>query len=231
MLFLFNCRPHAKKQSEEIASITVLFARCDRWAVSYSVTNQILHCGSVSLCAEHRRRHSCFHRRVRCRRSKTDIIPQYKIEKKQLQKYLPVVSKVALDQVACSERRHEGQLSSKYCATHYSCKCVSILARFYFTGTYTRKIKLISCWYLKILVGLKFVPLTRRMSRQEAWAGRVVPPPIVPISMEGIVQVTYRSLPSSPHGSIRVMQLLLPTFCAGSWNNKNLGCLVLGNAK
>lgn len=60
-------------------------------------------------------------------------------------------------------------------------------------------------------------PWTPNILRQAAWAGRIVPPPTVPTSREGIVQEMKRSFPSSPHGSMRVMQLLLPTFCAGSW--------------
>jgi hypothetical protein len=58
---------------------------------------------------------------------------------------LPVVSEVALDQMACCKCRHERQLSRKYCATHYSCKSVGILARFRFAGTCTTKISVIAC--------------------------------------------------------------------------------------
>jgi hypothetical protein len=39
--------------------------------------------------------------------------------------------------------------------------------------------------------------LTWRRSRQADWAGRWVPPPTVPTSIEGIVHEMYRSLPSS----------------------------------
>jgi hypothetical protein len=50
-------------------------------------------------------------------------------------------------------------------------------------------------------------------SRQDPWASRTVPPPIVPISIEGIVQEIYKSRPLA---SITVMQFELPTVCAGS---------------
>ena len=53
--------------------------------------------------------------------------------------------------------------------------------------------------------------------RQADWAGRKVPPPTVPTSMEGMVQETLKSAPSWPQGSIRVRQLELPTFWAGSY--------------
>ena len=52
--------------------------------------------------------------------------------------------------------------------------------------------------------------------RQADWGGSMVPPPTVPISMEGMVQVMYRSSPLVPAFSIRVMQFELATFCAGS---------------
>ena len=53
--------------------------------------------------------------------------------------------------------------------------------------------------------------------KQDDWAGRTVPPPTVPTSMEGMVHETRRSAPSRPHGSISVRQLELPTFWAGSY--------------
>lgn len=53
--------------------------------------------------------------------------------------------------------------------------------------------------------------------RQACWGGRLVPPPTVPSSIEGMVQLMYRSSPVGPDASIRVMQLLLPTDWAGSW--------------
>lgn len=39
-------------------------------------------------------------------------------------------------------------------------------------------------------------PLTPQMSRHPAWAGKCVPPPTVPTSMEGIVTLTCKLLPS-----------------------------------
>merc|ERR1712232_523584 len=51
--------------------------------------------------------------------------------------------------------------------------------------------------------------------RQAACAGNEVPPPTVPTSIEGIVQLIQRS-PSFVSSNI-VRQLLLSTFCAGSW--------------
>mmetsp|Transcript_17910 Transcript_17910/g.39715 ORF Transcript_17910/g.39715 Transcript_17910/m.39715 type:complete len:242 (+) Transcript_17910:347-1072(+) len=58
-------------------------------------------------------------------------------------------------------------------------------------------------------------PRTPQMSRQPACAGRWVPPPTVPTSMEGMVTLTCRDLRSSAY-SMMVRQLLLSTFCAGS---------------
>lgn len=54
--------------------------------------------------------------------------------------------------------------------------------------------------------------------RQACCGGRLVPPPTVPSSMEGMVQLTYRSSPSGPAASIWVMQLELPTVWAGSYS-------------
>ena len=39
-------------------------------------------------------------------------------------------------------------------------------------------------------------PLTPQMSRHPAWAGRCVPPPTVPTSIEGMVTLTCKLLPS-----------------------------------
>ena len=52
--------------------------------------------------------------------------------------------------------------------------------------------------------------------RQDCCGARLVPPPTVPSSIEGMVQLIYRSSPSGPTCSIRVIQLLLPTVWAGS---------------
>lgn len=57
--------------------------------------------------------------------------------------------------------------------------------------------------------------------RHARCGGRLVPPPTVPSSMEGIVQLMYRSSPSGPAASICVMQLELPTVWAGSWHIQN----------
>lgn len=65
----------------------------------------------------------------------------------------------------------------------------------------------------------------RHTCRQACCGGRMVPPPTVPSSMEGMVQLMYRSFPSGPAGSIRVMQLLLPTDWAGSCGSE--ACLML----
>ena len=48
----------------------------------------------------------------------------------------------------------------------------------------------------------------------------MVPPPTVPSSMEGMVQLMYRSSPPGPDASIWVMQLELPTVWAGSWGGR-----------
>jgi len=58
-------------------------------------------------------------------------------------------------------------------------------------------------------------PLTPSIARQPPWAWRVVPPPTVPTSTEGMVTDTCRLSPSSAK-SITVMQLEDSTFWAGS---------------
>lgn len=70
------------------------------------------------------------------------------------------------------------------------------------------------------------LPFTPNMSRHADCAGSCVPPPTVPISIEGIVHDMYKSFPSSPHGSIKVIQLLLPTFCAGSLKYNKLTIMI-----
>lgn len=67
--------------------------------------------------------------------------------------------------------------------------------------------------FMKVYFEIKNTKLT---SKHEACAGNIVPPPIVPNSMDGIVHEIYKSLLSGPHGSIIVMQFELPTFWAGS---------------
>mmetsp|Transcript_78173 Transcript_78173/g.108618 ORF Transcript_78173/g.108618 Transcript_78173/m.108618 type:complete len:373 (-) Transcript_78173:500-1618(-) len=57
-------------------------------------------------------------------------------------------------------------------------------------------------------------PRSPSISSAAACAGRVVPPPTVPTSTEGIVTDTRKPSPSL---SITVMHVLLSTFCAGSW--------------
>lgn len=52
--------------------------------------------------------------------------------------------------------------------------------------------------------------------RQACWAGRMVPPPTVPTSIQGMVQLMYRSSWVGPVASIKVIQLLLATHWAGS---------------
>ena len=49
-------------------------------------------------------------------------------------------------------------------------------------------------------------------SRHDACGGNTVPPPIVPTSMDGILQLMYRSSPLGPRGSMIVMQLELAMF-------------------
>ena len=44
-------------------------------------------------------------------------------------------------------------------------------------------------------------PLTPHMSKHPAWAGRCVPPPTVPTSMEGMVTLTCKLLPSYDNDS------------------------------
>ena len=58
-------------------------------------------------------------------------------------------------------------------------------------------------------------PATPRRSRQAFCAARWVPPPTVPTSMDGIVQLMCKSIPSFD-GVSCVMQLDDSTFCAGS---------------
>ena len=52
-------------------------------------------------------------------------------------------------------------------------------------------------------------------TRSRTWAARCVPPPTVPVSIDGMVHAKYRSSPLL-HGSMLMMQLDDSTFCAGS---------------
>lgn len=56
-----------------------------------------------------------------------------------------------------------------------------------------------------------------------------MPPPTVPNSIEGMVQLMYRSSPVGPDASIRVMQLLLPTDWAGSYRTEAYAYISTGN--
>ena len=56
--------------------------------------------------------------------------------------------------------------------------------------------------------------------RQACCGARLVPPPTVPSSIEGMVQLMYKSSRVGPVASIRVMQLLLVTVWAGSWRTR-----------
>jgi hypothetical protein len=51
-------------------------------------------------------------------------------------------------------------------------------------------------------------PRTPQISKQPAWAGKCVPPPTVPTSIDGMVTLTCSDLPSSAYSMI-VKQLLL----------------------
>mmetsp|Transcript_7878 Transcript_7878/g.26807 ORF Transcript_7878/g.26807 Transcript_7878/m.26807 type:complete len:225 (+) Transcript_7878:242-916(+) len=64
--------------------------------------------------------------------------------------------------------------------------------------------------------GARAAPRHPIISRHAPCAGSEVPPPTVPTSMLGMVTLTWRLSPSSAT-SMRVMQLELSTFCAGSW--------------
>lgn len=55
--------------------------------------------------------------------------------------------------------------------------------------------------------------------KQACCGSKLVPPPTVPISIDGIVQLMYRSSLVAPVRSIKVMQLELPTFCAASFRS------------
>ena len=77
-----------------------------------------------------------------------------------------------------------------------------------------------SCWIQsEISFSVFILELKYQTSRQALCALRTVPPPMVPISIEGIVHETWRS--PFPRASIRVIQLELPTVCAGSWTMSN----------
>uniref|UniRef100_A0A1A9ZMB7 Uncharacterized protein n=1 Tax=Glossina pallidipes TaxID=7398 RepID=A0A1A9ZMB7_GLOPL len=72
--------------------------------------------------------------------------------------------------------------------------------------------------FLALSPGLfRLLPRTPSKSRQAPCAGKQVPPPTVPTSSDGIVQVMYKSSLLSPRHAIRVEQLLDVTFWAGSW--------------
>lgn len=160
-MLLFNYCPLAKAARINRRQLCRLLVAIGGQWVTHSVTNQILHCGSVSVgvCAEYRRCHSRLHWWARCWWSETRncrqfisslilVSPKINLLSSQIF-FVPVVSEVALDQMPCRKCRHEGQLSGKYCATHYSCKSVGILARFRFAGTYARKISVIA-WLIEV---------------------------------------------------------------------------------
>lgn len=63
--------------------------------------------------------------------------------------------------------------------------------------------------------------------RQADCGGSTVPPPTVPISMDGIVQLMNRSSFVSPVTSISVMQLELEIFWAGSYMRYSKWILIL----
>lgn len=69
---------------------------------------------------------------------------------------------------------------------------------------------------LRNQVALNFLIYT---CKQACCGSKLVPPPTVPISIEGIVQLMYRSSLVEPVRSIKVMQLELPTFCAASFRS------------
>lgn len=48
----------------------------------------------------------------------------------------------------------------------------------------------------------------------------MVPPPTVPISIDGMVQLIYKSSLVGPLASIKVIQFELPTFWAASWRGQ-----------
>lgn len=65
-------------------------------------------------------------------------------------------------------------------------------------------------------VGKVIISVMLHTCKQACCGNRLVPPPTVPISIEGIVQLMYRSSLVGPLSSISVMQLELPIFCAAS---------------
>lgn len=70
--------------------------------------------------------------------------------------------------------------------------------------------------------------------RHACWGSRLVPPPTVPISIDGMVQLIYKSSFVGPLASIKVIQFELPTFCAASLKKqkgKNIKLLSLRTTK
>ena len=72
------------------------------------------------------------------------------------------------------------------------------------------------CIYTQAKKSTSFSLLIRMTGR----AGRNVPPPTVPTSREGMVQLIYRSWLRGPPLSKMVIQLELHTTWAGSWENQ-----------
>ncbi|TNN33310.1 hypothetical protein EYF80_056529 [Liparis tanakae] len=95
---------------------------------------------------------------------------------------------------------HQGELPRQHRATHHAGQLTGVLARLAETGP-------LNAEHLNT-EGEE----SGKVSEKRACCGaRLVPPPTVPSSMEGMVQVMYRSAPSGPAASIWVMQLELPT--------------------
>lgn len=83
-------------------------------------------------------------------------------------------------------------------------------------------------WYIvsarkknpELELGVWTLCLIHHTCKQACWGSRLVPPPTVPISIDGMVQLIYKSSFVGPLASIKVIQFELPTFCAASWKKE-----------
>lgn len=124
---------------------------------------------------------------------------------------------MALDEVSGGQSGHQGELSRQDGGADHTRQLTGVVTGLVGAGALdsehlkTRQ----TDRQVKLHSSTKMPPTKSNLwgyitCRQACCGGRLVPPPTVPSSMEGMVQLMYRSSPSGPADSIWVMQLELP---------------------